>query len=103
MTTVDQENTLELERQMAYRRQVRDAFVATFGPPGQPTVHGAIMLEYIDRFCTRGRVQRVVDNDGQTDVPATFLNVGRREVADLIHDVIAWKETRNVDSSKSGP
>ena len=44
-TTVQEHNALEQARQLARYRQVRDAFVAVFGPPGKRTPHGAIILE----------------------------------------------------------
>lgn len=100
--TVEDENRLAQERALKWRRDVRDAFVGCFGPPEKATPYGAVMLKYIDDFCTRGRVQVQVDNNGATDVPQTFRNIGRREVADLIHNAIAWKESEHVNPSSTG-
>lgn len=78
---------------------MRDAFVAVFGAPGSPSVHGAYVLDYIDKFCHRDKLNVVSDERGSTDIPKTFLRIGRREVADAIHNAISWKEPTDAHSS----
>lgn len=97
--TDEEQDRLDYERQLAEYRRARDAFVAIFGPTGKPTPYGAVVLEYLDKFAGRGKLQIAEDRDGATDIPRTFRNVGRREVADAIHDMIAWKEPPNVSIS----
>jgi hypothetical protein len=91
--TDEDRNALEKAQALQRYRTLRDAFVALFGPPGAPTPHGDLVLKHLDKFCGRGSLNIVSDQTGATDIPKTFRNVGRREVADAIYDMIAWRES----------
>lgn len=95
--TPDEDNRLALAREIQRKRALRDAFVAVFGPPGQPNPPARIVLEYLDEFCRREAFSVALDNMGQTDVPRTFARFGLRQAADEIHRIIAWKEPANAD------
>lgn len=99
--TVDEENQLQREQLLTRSRQARDAFLATFGPPGKRTPLGDIMLRYLDRFCKHGGLLVEQDAHGATDVPRTFRNMGRWEVMQAIHDIINWKESDHAHGSGS--
>jgi hypothetical protein len=101
-TTVQEHNALEQARQLARYRQVRDAFVAVFGPPGKRTPHGAIILEELERFTNWTKLIREQDTTGQTDIYRTGIKEGRREVMQAIHNLIEWKESDHVNTSSSG-
>ena len=100
-TTQDEDNALERARAIARYRSIRDAFVAVFGPPGQPNPPAALVLSYIDRFCHRSALDIATDKNDATDIPKTFRNIGRREVATAIHDMLSWRESDHANSSGS--
>lgn len=100
---VEAHNRREREAALARYRKLRDAFVAVFGPPGQPNPQAAIVLEEIDRYCNRRAFSVALDTNGQTDVPRTFARMGLRDAADRIHRMIEWKESEHVDPSSEGP
>ncbi len=89
----EEQAALEHAQAIARVRAVRDAFLALFGEPGRPSPHGDVVLKYIDKFCGRGALNIASDENGATDIPKTFRNIGRREVADAIHDMISWRES----------
>jgi hypothetical protein len=103
--SVDEDNALAVERHRAERRRVRDAFLQTFGLPGQRTMNGAVILNYLGAQCAKGlgRVKIAVDNHGATDIPQTFFNMGQRDMLDLINNQIEWKEEPYVNPSNAGP
>jgi hypothetical protein len=87
------------DEQLREMRRLRDAFVAVFGPPGQRTPYGDIVLKHLDKFCGRAKLQVAVDNHNQTDIFRTARMVGRRDVIDAIHNAIEWKENSDVNRS----
>jgi hypothetical protein len=91
--TVEQENEIAQGEALAYKRRVRDAFVGTFGPPGQRTPLGVVMLEALEKFTNYTRLIREQDTLGQTDIYRTGIKEGRREVMQAIHNMIEWKES----------
>jgi hypothetical protein len=98
--TVQEENELRRQETLARMRRMRDAALALFGPPGKPTPLGGFFLEELDKFCGRSTIADMpTDKNGQTDVPRTFRAIGRREVADLIHNAIEWKEPNHERNS----
>ena len=92
--TVDEENEITRARGLARQRKVRDVFLATFGPPGNRTPHGAILLEHLEVFTNWRRLIREQDTTGQTDIYRTGIKEGRREVMQAIHDAIEWRESQ---------
>ena len=92
-------NVLERERMLQRYRQVRDAFVAVFGPPGKRTPHGALILDELEKFTNWTKLIREQDTTGQTDIYRTGIKEGRREVMQAIHNLIEWKESDHVDTS----
>ena len=95
----DEANVLERERQLQRYRQVRDAFVAVFGPPGKRTPHGALILDELEKFTNWTKLIREQDVTGQTDIYRTGIKEGRREVMQAIHNLIEWKESDHVNTS----
>ena len=98
-SSIDEVNAIAKAQQIARLRILRDAFVAVFGPPGAPTVPGALVLDYLDHFCKRSAFSIALDNSGQTDVSRTFARMGLRQAADEIHRLISWREGNHADSS----
>lgn len=82
---------------------MRDAFVAVFGPPGQRTPQGAIILDELEKFTNWTKLIREQDTTGQTDIYRTGIKEGRREVMQAIHNLIEWKESEHVHPSVSSP
>lgn len=93
--TVEQDNAIALAARTAYHREVRDAFIRTFGAPGDRTPLGLVMLKYLEDFAGRGLPKTAANLDGATDIPRTFRELGRRDVMEVIHDAINWKEPRH--------
>lgn len=103
MSSVDAENAQTQAERLNRYRKVRDAFVEMFGPPGQRTPQGAMILEELEKFTNWTRPIREQDTTGQTDIYRTGIKEGRREVMQAIHNLIEWKESKHVDPSSSGP
>jgi hypothetical protein len=96
---VEDHNALSRERTLQRYRTVRDAFVAVFGPPGQRTPHGKIILDELEKFTNWTKLVREQDTTGQTDIYRTGIKEGRREVMQAIHNLIEWKESDHVNTS----
>lgn len=99
--TVGEQNRIAREEKLAHLRAVRDAFVATFGPPGNPHPPAAIVLDYLEAYSSRSAFKIAKDLSGQTDVPATFARFGIRDAIDRIHYMINWKESDYAHGSGS--
>lgn len=100
---VQEENEVGHARQLQRYRSMRDAFVAVFGPPGQRTPQGAIILDELEKFTNWTKLIREQDTTGQTDIYRTGIKEGRREVMQAIHNLIEWKESEHVHPSSPGP
>lgn len=100
---VQEENEVERARQLQRYRSMRDAFVAVFGPPGQRTPQGAIILDELEKFTNWTKLIREQDTTGQTDIYRTGIKEGRREVMQAIHNLIEWKESEHVHPSSPSP
>jgi hypothetical protein len=98
--SVEQANAVEQARQLARYRKMRDVFLETFGPPGQRTPHGALILEELEKFVRWRKPIREKDSAGRTDIYATAVREGRREVVQAIHDLIEWRESEHVNPSE---
>jgi hypothetical protein len=97
--TQEERNKVERERQLQRYRTMRDAFLQTFGPPGQRTPLGGPIIAELERFTQWGKPVCVMDSTGQTDIYRTGINEGRREVMQAIHNLIEWKESDHVNTS----
>jgi hypothetical protein len=97
--STEEQNAIAHAEHLNRKRLVRDAFVACFGPPDQPTVHGKIVLDFLDAYGMRDQFKIDLDEQGRTDVPKTFCGLGRRQVIDEIHRQLKWKEHPNANSS----
>ena len=62
-------------------RKIREAYLALFGPPGEPTVFGRVVLEDLDRFCTTFRESIHMDLEGRMDPFTTIYRDGKKAVA----------------------
>jgi len=60
---------------------------------------GQLVLEDIDRFCTRGVESIHMDREGRMDPFTTIYRDGKKAVADRIHAMIDWSGN---DNSSSG-
>ena len=96
--TVEEANAIEQARRLARYRKMRDVFLATFGPPGKRTPHGALILEELEKFTNWKTTIREQDTTGQTDIYRTGIKEGRREVMQAIHNLIEWKESEHVNT-----
>jgi hypothetical protein len=94
----------EQERQAHIQRlrDRRDAYVKLFGPPGEPTPYGKIVLDDLERFTTLWAESIHMTQDGSIDPYATIYRDGKKAVALRIHQWIRWSET-NDHSSGSSP
>lgn len=97
----DRQNAVAEAERMQRARALRDAFLAVFGPPGQRTPHGAIILSHLENFTNWTRLIREQDSTGQTDIYRTGIKEGRREVMQAIHNAIEWKESDHVNTGSS--
>jgi hypothetical protein len=102
MTTVAQQNQIEHAKLIARMRNVRDAFLQTFGPPEQRTPLGKVILDELERFCGRNIPQNMLDSNGRVDALATWRKLGRWDVLETIHNAIEWRESDHVNPSSSG-
>ena len=100
--TISEENALERHRQLTRYRTVRDAFLAIFGPPGKRTIHGAVVLEELERYCGTRKTINETDSSNQTDIYRTARKHGRCDVMQAIHDAIEWREADHVSNSSGG-
>lgn len=101
--STEEQNAVEHAKQLARYRKCRDAFLALFGPPGQRTPQGQIILDELERFTNWTKLIREQDTTGQTDIYRTGIKEGRREVMQAIHNLIEWKESDHVNTSSSSP
>lgn len=101
--SVEEENQAARAQQLQRYRTMRDAFVSVFGPPGQRTPHGTIILDELEKFTNWTKLIREQDSTGQTDIYRTGIKEGRREVMQAIHNLIEWKESDHVNPSVPGP
>lgn len=84
-------------------REKRDAYVAIFGPPGQPTPFGKVVLDDLDAFCTTWRESVHMDANKRMDPYTTIYRDGKKAVTLRIYEMIKWRESdgRPNDSSSS--
>jgi hypothetical protein len=73
-------------------RLKRDAYVAVFGPPGEPNQPASVVLDDLDRFCTTWGESLKLDNTGRVDPYATIYRDGKKAVALRIRQWIEWSE-----------
>lgn len=85
---------------MEQLRQKRAAYVALFGPAGNPTPFGALVLADLDAFCTTWRESIHIDSQGRMDPYTTIYRDGKKAVALRIRQMISW-ESENDDSSRN--
>lgn len=100
MPTVEQDNEVARAAHLARMRAERDAFLTTFGPPGNRTVHGAIILTCLERLCGKTIPKNQLDNNGRTDALQTHRVLGHWDVLQVILETIEWKETHVNTSSE---
>lgn len=100
--TVEEQNEIARARHITERRELRNAFVAVFGPPGEPTPPAQLVLAYLDDYSGRHNFRAALDLQGRTDVERTFMRLGIRDVVDEIHRKLNWKESDYADS-RGGP
>ncbi len=79
-------------------RVKHEAYLKMFGPPGDRTPLGAVILEDLDLFCKRGNETLHFDSTGRLDPYTTIYRDGKKAVADRIHAMIEW---RGYDDSSS--
>lgn len=87
---------------LARLRQKHEAYVALFGPPGEPTPLGAVVLEDLDRFCTTWSESVHFDNTGRMDPYTTIYRDGKKSVALRIRQMIDWSEHGNSNTDVDG-
>lgn len=92
------ENEQAREAQVERLRAKHEAYVKLFGPPGEPTPFGAIVLEDLDAFCTTWRESIHMDAQGRMDPYTTIYRDGKKAVALRIRKMIEWSE--HVDSNR---
>lgn len=100
MTDVSAENAASREQALERLRLKRAAYVALFGPPGEPTPHGAVVLEDLDRFCRSFDESVHFDSSGRLDPYTTIYRDGKKAVALRIRQMLEWSDI-NGDSSGS--
>jgi hypothetical protein len=97
--TVEEENALREAQQIAKYRELHAACVQLFGPPGERTPLGKLILDTLEtRFLFR-KLPEAYDNLGRTDELRTFRIIGRWDVIQAIHDAIEWKEPTHANRS----
>lgn len=79
-------------------RQIRAAYVALFGPPGQPTPLGELVLADLDGFCTTWRESIHMDQQGRMDPYTTIYRDGKKAVALRIRQMIEYTEIEHGNS-----
>lgn len=92
---LDEENNQARESAIDRVRIKRDAYVKLFGPPGDPTPLGAVVLADLDEFCTTWRESIHMDSTGRMDPYTTIYRDGKKAVALRIRKMIEWSEDGN--------
>lgn len=89
---------------MQLQRERHAAYVAVFGPPNQPTPHGAIVLADLERFARFAHSAtyrpRVGKQPGPVDPYGTLYNLGLQDFVKRIHQWLTWSDN---DDSNPGP
>lgn len=90
------------EAQLQVFRDKRDAYVKLFGPPGEPTPYGKIVLEDLEKFCTLWTESIHRTSDGSIDPYGTIYRDGKKAVALRILGWLRWSEN-NEHPGSTGP
>lgn len=101
--SVEEENEIGRARALQHMRNVTQAFVDLFGPPGKRTPQGTIVLGELERFCGNRKLINELDDTGATDIYRTARKHGRCDVMQAIHDAIEWKESDHARDSSPSP
>lgn len=72
--------------------EVRDAYLKIFGPPGEPTPYGKVVLEDLEKFCTLWVESIHRTSDGAIDPFGTIYRDGKKAVALRIHGWLRWRD-----------
>lgn len=93
--TDESENERARQEHLERLRQKHEAYITLFGTVANPNPVGQLVLEDIDRFCTRGRESIHMDAQGRMDPYTTIYRDGKKAVADRIHAMIEWSDNVN--------
>src|ERR1700744_894416 len=102
MNELEQENSLAQKEAQERLRLKHEAYRKLFGPPGERTPYGAIVLADLDRFCRRGDESIHMDASGRMDPYTTIYRDGKKVVADRIHAMIEWSQDGNSSGNPDG-
>lgn len=96
------EEEREAQRQAAIGRlrTRHEAYLHVFGPPGNRTPYGEIILQDLERFVRYHDRALTTDTQGRYDGGGTAYNLGLQDVVKAIHLRIEWSEH---DDSSSNP
>lgn len=95
MTDVSDENEASRKASTERLERKRAAYVALFGPPGNPTPLGQVVLEDLDTFCTTYTESIHMDASGRMDPYTTIYRDGKKAVALRIRKMINWSDDAN--------
>ena len=100
--TTDQENEVARARKLALIRDRARIFREVFGPHGQPTPHGKIILEALREKFGHSLPPNVLDNQGRTDAYQTWRRLGHFDVLEYLKTQLEWKEENHVNTRGTG-
>ena len=95
---MDEANEQARQAQLERLRQTHEAYLKVFGPPGNRTVYGEVILKDLERFARFGDTAVTRDMQGRYDGGATAYNTGLQDVVKRIHLKIDWSEDVNSSS-----
>jgi arginine utilization protein RocB len=95
----EQENERAREAAIERLRLKHEAYLKLFGPPGEPTPLGAVVLADLDEFCTTFRESIHMDATGRMDPYTTIYRDGKKAVALRIRKMLEWNNDNGISGS----
>lgn len=92
ISMTEPDDSARREAYIGHLRHVHEAYVKLFGPPGEPTVYGQVVLDDLDRFCTTFRESIHMDAERRMDPFTTIYRDGKKAVALRIRQMLEWTD-----------
>lgn len=96
--SVEAENQFAQEEARNRLKQIHEAYLKVFGPPGDRTPYGELILADLERFARFRDTAITRDLQGRYDGGATAYNTGLQDIVKRIHLKIEWSD--HGDSSR---
>lgn len=97
--SVEDQNALAEAQLTARARELHAACLQLFGPRGDRTPLGGMVLDTLEKRFTFRKLPEAYDQLGRTDALRTLRIIGRWDVIQAIHDAIEWKEPTHAKRS----